>query len=346
MASKQVIEQFKQEHKFWSEFDFESAVRNDMGAHAFVELKPIVASVSDMLGSTDTVKEELSTDVVHNMYQYAQQIRSVCLSLQKSDPSDVIKKKPSAIAEIERLLDNMRQVWPSVLSLVMARGNFVGTQRGEIDRLQKRNQRAEDLLHELQEKSATFTKATEGIASSSVIKEELVFSEAANRFRKVGWVWLSGIVVFSIVFVVILCLLLKSFCFELNCYQKVGELNYNDICTDCNRQVLYLEMAKAVTFRILVISFMLFLIGVCVKNYYAAMHNYTVNTHKANSLAAARTMLGLNLSAKGRSQLMTMAASAIFSHQSTGYNSKRPENATLGQVLGTIAGRSGAGTEK
>lgn len=338
MANKQIIDQFKTALADWAAFDFSKAIRSELGAESFEQLKPIVDQVRLMLETTDRVKEDLSNDVVHNMGQYAQEIRGQCIGLQKATASNFISQKAQVLREIEQRLDGMRQVWPSVLSLVNAQRDFVGGQRSELEELQKKAQHVDRLIRDLDEKAATFTKATEAITTSSIIKEEEVFSKDAGRFRSASWIWLGLVVVFSGVFLIALRWIVRDFCFELSCYQKIGEVNYNTVCTDCNRSVLYLEMAKGISFRVLLISFLLFLVTVCVKNYYAAMHNYTINTHKANSLAAARTMLGLNLSQQGHDQLMTMAASAIFSHQSTGYNNKRPENPGLGQVLGAFSG--------
>ncbi|MCC6401260.1 MAG: hypothetical protein IT227_10910 [Flavobacteriales bacterium] len=338
MANKQYIDQFNSALKGWKEFDFTNAIRRELGAEAFVQLGPIVAKVSDMLAGTDLVKEDLSNDVVHNMGQYALQIRGHCAGLLKATPSEFITRKTTALQEIEKNLDGMRQVWPSVLAVLSAINDSPERRRLELHALEERVQYVNRLIADLDNKAETFTKATDAISKSSIIKEEEVFSRDAARFRSASWIWLVFVVLFCGVFFLTLTLILRNFCTEMICYQKVGEINYDGICTDCNRSVLYLEMAKAISFRVLLISFILFLVGVCVKNYYAAMHNYTINTHKANSLAAARTMLGLNLSKQGHDQLMTMAASAIFSHQSTGYNNKRPENPGLGQVLGAFSG--------
>jgi hypothetical protein len=56
------------------------------------------------------------------------------------------------------------------------------------------------------------------------------------------------------------------------------------------------------------------------------MHNYTVNKQKANSLSAAIILLEKSKTDIGNDNLMLQAATAIFSHQPTSYNSNDPEN--------------------
>lgn len=56
-------------------------------------------------------------------------------------------------------------------------------------------------------------------------------------------------------------------------------------------------------------------------------------------------MLGLNLSKQGGDDLVILAASAIFSHQNTGYNSKQSENPLLTKLADRFAKAATPGTE-
>ncbi len=50
------------------------------------------------------------------------------------------------------------------------------------------------------------------------------------------------------------------------------------------------------------------------------MHNYVVNTHKANSLSSTLSILNIAKSENGNDQLLVQATQAIFSHQNSGFN--------------------------
>jgi hypothetical protein len=163
---------------------------------------------------------------------------------------------------------------------------------------------------------------------AEIIKQENAFSEDAKKFKNASKYWLGGIIGFSLVLVIILCFAFKNFHFELSGFEKIKDINYSSVCEDCNKHILWLEIFKAVTYRIFLISFILYVISICVKNYNANMHNYTTNKHKANSLSAALVLLDKAKTNDGNDHLMIQAANAIFSHQPTSYNSKDPENLT------------------
>ena len=55
------------------------------------------------------------------------------------------------------------------------------------------------------------------------------------------------------------------------------------------------------------------------------MHNKTINSHKENSFAAALRLINRAQTPEGKDQLITQAASSIFSHQKTGYIGKEHE---------------------
>ena len=168
-------------------------------------------------------------------------------------------------------------------------------------------------------------------SKAELVKQQDIFSVHAENYKKIARKWLWGYNISSAVFLFILWLILKDFCFDLNCYRKVGEINYEGICIGCNKTVFYLEIFKSITYRLLLISFFIYIINFCVRNYNAIMHNYTVNAHKANSLNAALVLLERAKTSEGNDSIMNQAANAIFSHQPTGYNSKDPEN--LGQTI-------------
>jgi hypothetical protein len=160
----------------------------------------------------------------------------------------------------------------------------------------------------------------------ALIEQERTFIADADIYKKNSNRWFWGIIISAIFFLGVLWLVFRHFCFELACFDKNCTFNYDTICKEGNRTVFYLEIFKAVAYRLFLISFFTYVINICLKNYNANMHNYTINMHKANSLAAALILLSKAKTDEGNDQIMTQAANAIFTHQPTGFNNKTPEN--------------------
>lgn len=344
MPTEKALKDFDDHLEKWRSYDLMLATRSELGTEALVGLAEIINGLTSKLEDTDSVKLEMPSDVLHNIGHYAMRILELCNFLAIARPEDFIQSKQEFFKEIQSKYELIQAIWlnsvlPAKLAVtgVHESSEKVTIRLREIQaRVEEQTKRAQNLLDDLNVKAETFSKSSQALKDATVIKEEDIFTKAAKHSMLRATVW--GILVFvvSVVFLCILHSLLKDFCFEVACFDDLAAKNYDAVCENCGESVLYLEIAKAVAYRLLVISFLLFLVGICVKNYYAAMHNYIISTHKANSLAAARSMLSLNLSPKANDDLMTLAASAIFSHQSTGYNSKEPQNPSAYTLLSKL----------
>ena len=101
---------------------------------------------------------------------------------------------------------------------------------------------------------------------------------------------------------------------------------FDKSCPDCERSLFINTIIKAHVIRIVEISFMLFLIAVALRSLNSSLHNYTINMQRANSLRAALQLLDRSHTDEAKDAMMDKAASAIFAHQPTGFNTKPPAN--------------------
>ncbi len=164
------------------------------------------------------------------------------------------------------------------------------------------------------------------LSKVELLKQEEIFTKAGKLNRIYSWLWLLGIIAATIVLVCFLGKFVKDFCIDMSCVE-----NYKTNCPDCNYSWVILELVRSSIYRIAIISIIVYLLVFTVKNYNATMHNYTINVHKANSFAAAFVMINGTITEKGKDDIMTYAAQAIFSHQNSGYIGKdnEPSNPLL-----------------
>lgn len=151
-----------------------------------------------------------------------------------------------------------------------------------------------------------------------------------------GWMW--GVIGLIIVFLFFVsCFITSGFEFrniDNHIFKSVEDLKPK---TNLGLSLYYLEIGKAIFYRLLVITTITFLIRICYRNYQACMHNFTLNTHKANSMKAALGIINKAVNVEVQDTILQLAANAIFSHQPSGYNDKDVENFSNSEnVIGKI----------
>lgn len=180
----------------------------------------------------------------------------------------------------------------------------------------------ENLKIELENKlNLLETRYSSNIDAAELDKQKGVFNNDADKNLRSANVWLFTIIGLVIGITIIMWILLKEFCFELNCISNDSLVKYKDICPTCPRNMLVYEILKASAFRLIVFSILIYLLKFAIKNYNVQMHQYSVNLHKRNSFEVALAFMTKS-SPEAKDKIMTMAAETIFVQQKTGYISK------------------------
>lgn len=162
---------------------------------------------------------------------------------------------------------------------------------------------------------------SEILESARLVTQSAMFNEAAEKNNKEANFWIAMIFVSVGVFIWLIFHLMNNFCFDMGCYLPEDLKKYNAICDTCGQSVLWLEISKSMVFRLLLISFNLYVVTFCVKNYNASMHNKTINRHRNNSFAVAFHLFN-NTTSKNKDEILSKAADSIFQYQKTGYYGK------------------------
>lgn len=91
------------------------------------------------------------------------------------------------------------------------------------------------------------------------------------------------------------------------------------------KQLILIEIGKKIGTRLLMFSVVIYLITFFVKNYNAQMHNYIVNSHKANALRSTVDLIGTAKQDDGNDKIVLQATQAIFTPQKSGYQGAENE---------------------
>ena len=159
-----------------------------------------------------------------------------------------------------------------------------------------------------------------GLSKVELLKQEDIFIKAAEINKFYSWFWLGGIILSIAGLIFLLQFFVKEFCLDMSCLMEQQKN-----CPNCGNLLLAFELTRSTIYRIAVISLSVYLVVFVIKNYNALMHNFTVNSQKANSFAASFVMMNAATTEKAKNDIMTQAAQAIFSHQTTGYLGKDNE---------------------
>lgn len=333
MATQGHLDQFKIQLKAWKQLDYEKIYREELGTESFVNIKTLINDLTTKINRTDQVKEKIGDSLLSQVYNVYKQIIAQLNQVINYNNGQFVSNKAAIENQINTQYENLLNYWPQVVAIIndTAENQDASELLSELDKLSKKSEsdakEIEDLKIRLSSELKDFEKRyKDQFKRAELVNQREIFSIQSSDYEKASFWWLIGVIASSVILLIVLWMVFKNFCFDLTCYSGIAEINYNQIDSSGNRTILYLEVFKAVAYRLFLISFVLYLVNFCVKNYNANKHNQTVNSQKANSLNAALVLLERAKTDDGNDNIMTQAASAIFSHQPTGYNKKDPEN--------------------
>ncbi|HSY60295.1 MAG TPA: hypothetical protein VK796_00405 [Cytophaga sp.] len=192
-----------------------------------------------------------------------------------------------------------------------------------VNELREKSQRDADEINRLRaamqnEIEDIRSRYKDDLANFEIMKQEEIFATTAQKQKQNTRWWLWGIVGSSLLVFGFTFYFIWSCWYDFKCINDnvTGNLsNYLGV-------IVYYELIKRAVLRLFVLSLAIALLKFCINNYNALMHNYTVNTHKANSLAAAFRIIASIQNENTRDTILNLAGKEIFMQQKTGYLSK------------------------
>lgn len=165
-------------------------------------------------------------------------------------------------------------------------------------------------------------KLNELFTKRELLSKVVDFDILARSCKKTSYVWAS---IASMFFVGLICFLLSgmhdtsSFTNVIISVRKM--VPGNSVSQDLFESTIYFTYYKLLVTKVVFYSLFVFIVVVCIKNYNAQQHNYLIYAHKVSTLGSVQTLLASPETPEVRDQLVMHAATAIFSHQNTGYSS-------------------------
>lgn len=211
-------------------------------------------------------------------------------------------------------------------------------------------ERIEIEAREIQKLKEDLKKRTDGILLEeeklNSFKTKLEFADRGVDFQADAKSNKNTAIFWAIIFFILLTILLIIICNNIN-----SNSNFTKIAQDVNtvmtkkgqlfekeiiNNTIYISYIKMVFSRLFLYSLLIYGIRFSVKNYNAQMHNYIINSHKANSFKSTLSLLNTAKSDDGNDKLLVQATQAIFSHQNTGFNNKETETSTPSLITNVI----------
>ncbi|PBJ09263.1 hypothetical protein [Flavobacterium sp. ACN6] len=314
-------------------YNLEKVVRKNLGSEAFNYAEEVVNTISKIVDRITPYIIEIDEISIQDLIQIITEINSNFDQISRFDNGKFLAQRPTYLSTLSNLRERAVGLLSKIIGLIheLEKSTITIDFEDQLGKIKDETlSDAEEikllrnrLTHEIEDFETRYTTTFQ---KAEINEQVVIFSSQAETFLKNSKLWIAGICGCASILIIVVICLFKNFCFELSCFNKITEINYNILCEDCNRTILYLEIFKAIFFRLFIISFLIYLLNFCVKNYNASMHNYTINKHKGNSLDASIRLLERLYSENAKDEVLTNAANAIFSHQPTGYTNKDPEN--------------------
>lgn len=334
------INNFDKTYKKFQSIDFERVVRREYGAASLQILNQYLKELKGQLFRISIYKTAIDGALLSQIESFLFKLSQLSARVLKiSSEQEFLDARSDIEAEFVALFnEHYLPYWPSILAIITDQelekknerlidvGKVLAQANEQLGSIEALKAQVETNLKELNDRYSSPVQKAELINQSNVFKDE------ADRYRKLASDWQKGIITVSIIFLVVIIIIFKFFCFESSCFTIGNRLSNTLFCSECNLPILYLEIFKAVIFRLFIVSLLAYFLTYCIKNYNACMHNFTVNNHKANSLESSRWLIERLHSPEATDQIILQAANAIFAHQPTGYNNKDPENTNVSTV--------------
>jgi hypothetical protein len=334
MANPNKIREVEVLIKQWFDLDKALLVRSQADINQRKNLELIILQFNEILKIVSPIIGNFSDRILEVLKDTISKSLKVLEEVSAYSLNDYRHNIGTKVLEMTGLMDNILDVRPDILAISTAMSPKFEQGKDLADAIQKLNEKSEkdakeieNLKIRLEHDLNDFEKRyKDQFNQSEFIAQQEIFSGQATKFRNSSYWWLALTGISLVIFILTLVFVFNNFCFELKCFTKIENINYDQLGIGSNKTILYLEIFKSVSYRLLIISFVGFLVGFCIRNYNTNMHNYTVNQHRAHSLAAALRLLDRAKTNEGNDNIMIQAANTIFSHQSTGYNKKNPIN--------------------
>lgn len=327
MNREESIDIFSSYYHLITDSQIELVFREGLGSYSLIGYKKEITEIIESLQFIYENSHIFGNDFLLQAFTFAKTVHETLQSIRVLSDSEYTESFKLNKKKLQDLYYSFLDIRLAIRLLQSDKSSDILKIIGDLDTIKaqiEETKKLKDNLDNLDERYSAM------IPNLEIINQREIFKEEAERNRKESNWWLVGIIASLILLVILIYIIFKNFCFEASCFNTTELTKYNKICSDCGEQVLWLEIFKALLFRLLLISIALYILSFTVKNYNNAKHNLTINRHKQNSFEAAIVLI--DHTDNGKDEIISKAAQAIFAQQKTGYIAKENDNINAGLI--------------
>jgi ElaB/YqjD/DUF883 family membrane-anchored ribosome-binding protein len=215
----------------------------------------------------------------------------------------------------------------------------------ELKKIQAQAEEITKLKNDLQKRTESLLLEEEKLdafkAKLEVADKAVDFQTDSKNNKMNAQIWIGVIILLIAVLIITICTNLNT----QNSFSDIAIRVQGDfqkknlkINSDVIDKTIYFTYSKFIFAKLLLYSIMIYGIKFAVKNYNAQMHNFVVNSHKANSFKSTLSLLDIAKSDDGNDKLLVQATQAIFSHQNSGFNANDSDANNSNLITNVIDG--------
>lgn len=365
MASDLSFREFSDEVSKLLNIDLESRYRDQVGDYSLRNVLPkILESAKDKYNKTIKIASDIPDETLKEITINVMGVRSFLNTIYGFSDQDFIDKRADIIGQIKTLQDDLLIIWQKIAPIYIDKSysseNIENLNQSFKSNQEQREQYLQDLqtlriksdqdantIDQLRQRLESELKNFDArykdlFAKGEILKQEEVFLKTADYNENQSRYWLIGIGLIICLFIWVL------YCFISACWIDFNCIMSGSAFMTSNKQyvtiLFYYELIKKSVLRVFLLSLIGYAVKFSVKNYNALKHNFILNRHKANSLAAALNLMERLPAGSGKDSVISTASKEIFEQHKTGYMDKNEEILNIGlleKVLNVLKGSSG-----
>lgn len=203
-------------------------------------------------------------------------------------------------------------------------GLEIKTDASLLNRINKFDSDSQSVFDEYKEK----LNSIDAMMESVKVKSERLFAESeaqhfsltSNNFNRSSIFWLISTIVVSAVAIAMATIMMNS---------ATGGFI---------RKLTQNELIVYVSTKAFIFSIICYILSKCMRNYFAAKHNYSVNVHRSNAILSYRALHEITKESTKRDEILSAVANAVFSPQDSAYVKASSGNDVPTAIINSFAG--------
>lgn len=324
MINESTITRFNASLEKWRKLDLTKFYRDELGANSLRSLEGVINEFSRDLERTAWSINRLTENVVNMLINHIDQIIREIEAISWYDGTVFVSQLNYSKQKIQTPLNGFRNTWIQVLALINDRPDLDKVSE-DAEKINQIKEEVYNLKKDLEEQNEELQiKLNNTNNSLEIISKGGDINTHAEKDRKTSIVWIIIAGVLSLVLGIYATYTIyldaqttpRPSCLEVKEWEKTMNK-----CSEYDKYIFWIDSGKLILYRGLLITLIICLINISLKNYYANMHNYTLNQRRLWFISFVLTALNFSANNEdGKNKILLTALDKIFQDEETGYS--------------------------